>query len=135
MHPLDGSWIANIDKSRRDPNHHFQRATMKFEVDGDRVSLTYGGINAGGRQEHGTQVLQADGRERAVPQAPDVMAAARVEPRALITTAKKGDEEVGRARYEVSEDGASMTATVCGIDAQGNKFEQVILFEREVVAV
>jgi hypothetical protein len=38
---------------------------------------------------------------------------------------------VGRATYEVAEDGWTMTATVCGLDATGNSFDQVIVFDRE----
>src|SRR5215216_3170783 len=30
MHALTGSWIANIDRSHRDPNHLFHRATIRF---------------------------------------------------------------------------------------------------------
>jgi hypothetical protein len=31
MHALTGTWIANLEQSRRDPNHQFHRATMRFE--------------------------------------------------------------------------------------------------------
>ena len=31
MHALTGMWIANIAHSRRDPNHQFHRATMRFD--------------------------------------------------------------------------------------------------------
>jgi len=46
MHPLTGTWTANLAKSRRDPNHQFHLATLRLEVEGDRVSLAYGGVNA-----------------------------------------------------------------------------------------
>ena len=131
MHALTGSWIANLDKSRRDPNHQFHRATMRFDVDGDSVSLTYGGINASGRQEHGSQAFRADGQEHPVPEAPGVVATGTLEPRALRSVAAKEGAVVGRATYAVSDDGRSMTATVSGLDANGKSFEQVIVFDRE----
>ena len=42
---------------------------------------------------------------------------------------------IGRATYEVSEDGQMLTATVSGVDASGNVFDQVIVFDREEPAV
>jgi hypothetical protein len=131
QHPLTGSWIANIEASRRDPNHQFQRATMRFAVDGDAVTLTYGGINASGRTEHGAQTLRADGAEHPVPEAPGINAVTTLQPAALRTEARKDSVVVGGARYEVSPDGQVMTATVSGIDAAGRRFDQVIVFDRE----
>jgi hypothetical protein len=73
MHALTGMWIANVERSRRDPNHQFSRATMRFEVVGDLVTLTYGGINASGRLEQSGQTIHADGHPHAVPEASGIM--------------------------------------------------------------
>jgi hypothetical protein len=131
MHALSGTWIANLDQSRRDPNHQFHRATIRFEVVGAAVSLAYGGVNASGRHEQGGQMLHADGREHSLPEAPGVVAVTTLEPRVLHTVAKKDGAVVGRAAYAVSEDGQRMTATVSGLDAAGKSFDQVIVFDRE----
>ena len=104
---------------------------MTFQVDGSTVVLSYDGINMSGKQESSTQTLHADGVEYPVPQAPGVVSVCRlVGDRALETIGKRNGEVVGRGVYEVSEDGASMTATVTGVDAQGQPFEQVIVFDR-----
>jgi hypothetical protein len=131
MHALSGTWIANLDRSRRDPNHQFHRATVRFDVDGSTVSLAYGGVNASGRQEHGAQTLRADGQEHLLPEAPGVVAVSTLDARTLRTVAKKDDKEVGRAAYDVSEDGRTMTATVSGLDAAGQLFDQIIVFDRD----
>ena len=89
MHALTGMWIANIDHSRRDPNHQFHRATMRFDLVGDRVSLFYGGLNASGRQEQGGKSFHADGQEHAVPEAPGVVAISTLEPRAFIRQGRR----------------------------------------------
>ena len=39
MHPLAGTWTANIAKSRRHPNHLFQSSTMRFDVSENVVVL------------------------------------------------------------------------------------------------
>ena len=135
MHTLTGMWIANVEQSRRDPNHQFHRATMRFELFDDRVSVVYGGVNASGRQEEGAQTFHADGQERAVPEASGVVAISTLEPRALHSVAKKDGVVIGRATYEVSEDGRMLKATVSGVDASGKVFDQVIVFDREEPAV
>src|SRR5436190_381171 len=98
-HLLNGTWIANIEQSRRDPNHQFHSATMRFAVDGHRVTLAYGGINASGRQEHGSQTITADGEHHAVPEAPDVTALSTLDVRGLTQTATKNGVEAGRSDY------------------------------------
>ena len=56
MNPFLGTWVANLEKSRRHANHQFQSATLTFEVSGDMVSLTHAGVNMAGEPESGTAV-------------------------------------------------------------------------------
>jgi hypothetical protein len=127
-----GTWIANIEKSRRHANHQFQGASLSFDVTGDVVTLIHGGVNAAGKQESGTTVLRADGDDHEVsPLAPGVMVSARSrDANVLETVAKKDGKVVGDGTYEVSGDGRTLTATVAGIDGAGARFEQVIVFDR-----
>jgi hypothetical protein len=130
--PFSGTWVANIEKSRRHPNHQFQSATMKFVVVGNTVTLSHGGVNAAGQQESGTVVLQADGMEHPVPEHPEVTVVTRwVGPRVLQTIGKSAGAQVGEQSYEVSADGKTLTAKVSGIDASGARFDQVIVFDRK----
>jgi len=131
MHPLAGTWTANLAKSQRHANHQFRSATMSFEIAGQAVSLTYSGVNASGNREASTQTLQADGTARAVPQAPGIVAMTTLGARRLEMLGKKDQTVIGRSTYEVSEDGRTMTATVSGVDAGGKPFDQVIVFDRE----
>lgn len=130
--PFSGTWVANIEKSKRDPNHRFQNATMQFSVVGDTVTLTHGGVNAGGQQESGKVVLHADGKEHPVPEVPGVSVVTRwIGPRVLHTIGKSRGAQVGEQTYEVSSDGKTLTAKVSGTDASGTRFEQVIVFDRK----
>ena len=130
MHKLSGSWTANLAKSRRHENHQFYGASMRFEVAGAKVLLTFGGVNASGKTEEGTRTICADGQGYPEPAAPGIVTTATVDDRALEVIATKDGADVGRGRYEVSEDGAEMTATKSGIDASGRAIEQVIVFDR-----
>ena len=127
-----GTWVANLEKSRRHANHQFQSATLTFEVSGDAVSLTHAGVNMAGKTESGTTVLQADGQEHPVsPQAPGVIAVTEwVGTHMLAMEARNDERVVGSATYSVSDDGKMLTATVAGIDAAGKSFDQVIIFDR-----
>ena len=130
MHPLHGTWIANLSKSTRHANHQFQNATMRFDVGTGTVVLSYEGVNASGKHESSTQTIHADGQERPVPGAPGIVAISTLEPRRLETLAMRDDVTLGRGTYEVDEEGRTLTATVSGIDASGKPFDQVIVFDR-----
>jgi hypothetical protein len=76
-------------------------------------------------------VLTADGRDHPLPQAPGIVVTTRWHgANRLDTSASKDGAVVGAGSYEVSSDGATLTATVCGVDAAGAQFEQVIVFDR-----
>lgn len=126
-----GTWTANIEKSRRHVNHQFQSATLTFEMTGESISMTHAGVNMAGKHESGTPVLQPDGREHPIPQAPGVLVVTRwAGTHELETEGLKDGRSVGKATYTVSEDGQTLTATVAGTDGAGAQFEQVIVFDR-----
>jgi hypothetical protein len=130
--PFVGNWAANLSKSKQHPNHQFKSATLQFVVNGDTVMLTQGGVNASGQEESGTITLQADGKERPIPQAPGVVSVVRwIGSNVLETVGKKDGQVVGRGTYEVSADGKTLTATVSGTDGSGAAFNQVIVFDRK----
>lgn len=130
MHPLHGTWIANLSKSTRHENHQFHNATMRFDVGADAVVLSYEGVNHSGNHESSTQTIHADGQEHPVPGAPGIVAISTLEARRLESSAKRDGVALGRGTYEVDEDGCTLTATVSGIDAAGKPFDQVIVFDR-----
>lgn len=130
MHPLVGTWIANIEKSRRHENHKFASSTMRFDLAPGVVKFTYEGVNASGKLEKGEQTLTVDGQPHDHPQAPGIAVTSSLGPRGMVSAATKDGVVLGRGAYDVSEDGLTMTATVNGIDGAGKAFEQVIVFDR-----
>lgn len=104
--PFIGKWTANIAKSSRHANHQFQSATMTFEMTGESVSMTHAGVNMAGKHESGTSVLQPDGQEHPIPQAPGVVVVTRwVGTHVLETEGLKDGQSVGKGTSAVSEDG------------------------------
>ena len=130
MHSLAGTWTANLAKSQRHDNHQFQRATMHFEVDGHTVSLRFEGVNADGHREEGVRRFDADGTPCPDAAAPGVLSTTTLGDRRLDVIATKDNALLGRASYEVSEDGTTLTATTAGVDASGRAFDQVVVFDR-----
>jgi hypothetical protein len=130
MHPLNGTWRANIDKSTRHANHQFASASMSFTIENNDVRFSYEGINASGKSEKSEQVLVADGEPRPHPLAPAIVVTNSLAPRGFHTSATKDGVAMGQGAYEVAADGATMTATVRGIDGAGQPFEQIIVFDR-----
>jgi hypothetical protein len=132
MNPFLGTWVANIEKSRRHVNHQFQSATLTFAVNGNVVSLKHAGTNMAGKAESGTTMLTADGQEHPVStQAPGVVAVTKwIGANVLVTEARKDGRVIGSATYAVSDEGKTLTATVAGIDAAGSLFDQIIVFDR-----
>jgi hypothetical protein len=132
MNLLAGTWIANLDKSRRHANHQFRSATLTIGIDGQVVSLRHAGVNMAGKEESGATELRADGQEHPIsPQAPNLVVSTWwATSHVLETETRKDGQVVGRGTYAVSEDGSSLSATVAGTDAAGAPFEQVIVFDR-----
>lgn len=130
--PFSGTWVANIAKSKGHPNHLFHSATMRFVVVGNTVTITHEGVNAGGQQESGTTVVEADGNEHPLPEQSGMAVLAKwMGPMRLEILGKSAGSIVGEASYEVAADGMTLVAEVSGTDASGAHFEQVIVFDRE----
>lgn len=120
--PFVAKWTANLSKSRRHPGNQFQSATLKFAVDGDKVTITDIVVDASGREERGQHTILVDGNEHASEERGGYALIARWRnSHVLETMAKKDSQIVGWGTYEVSND--CQTLTISGD-------EQVIVLDR-----
>lgn len=123
--PFVAHWTANLSKSKRHPRNMFQSSTLQFSVGTGAVTITNSGLNAAGQEEKGVNTFQTDGKEHPFDRNPNVLIMARwVNPLVLETIAKKDGQVIGRATYEVSSDGQTLTAKIV------YDYEQVIVFDR-----
>ena len=103
--PLAGCWEANLEQSKRHPANEFRRATIVFEIDGDRVRVTDVIIDESGRQERHINTIKADGHEYAAESGHGYSLVAKWrDPYTLETVGKKDGQVVGSATYQVSND-------------------------------
>jgi hypothetical protein len=100
-HPFTGVWRANVAESTRHPENLFQSVTLQFGVNGDAVTITDVVIDAAGREERTTNVLQADGKPCPHPYG-YVVTARWLGTRVLEAVVTKNGQPEGRVAYEVS---------------------------------
>ena len=121
--PFAGTWVVNLPKSMKHPDNAFQRATMHFDVDGNRITITDVVIDAAGDEVRTTNTIHADGVE--YPQAYGyAMTSKWRDPRAIDWEATKNGQLEGRGSYEVSPDGKTLTLTAA---------DRVFVFDRRVM--
>ena len=106
-HPFEGTWNADVTKSRRHPANLFQRATLRVVVKGDGVTITHDAISESGRKEQGTHALQADGVERSFEHG-YTLVAKWLGPRVLQVIATQEGRPAGGGTYEVAPDGKTL---------------------------
>jgi hypothetical protein len=110
--PFAGTWTANLPKSKRHPERPFQAATMRFDVDGDTLTITDVVVEASGDEVRSAMIIHADGVERASEYGNGcLLTVSRHGSHSIETVATKDGQLVGRGTYEVSADGNTLTVT------------------------
>ncbi len=130
--PFVGTWALNAGKSTFPPAHSPTQATMRFERDETGYRMFAEGAHSDGHQVvERPQRFITDGDEYPVPGAPGVTSAATSpDPNTIDVVARKDGQIVGEARYAVSADGTTLTATVRGTDGQQRPFQTVVVCDR-----
>ena len=129
---LTGTWIANIEKSKRHPNHLFKSAKLSFSIADNVLTMTYSGVNMSGAEENGSTVFHPDGKEHPLAALQGAVEVSRwVNAQKLQTVVTQNGKVIGESTFEVSADGKTLTATLKGADASGANFEQIIVCDRE----
>ncbi|MBV9265542.1 MAG: hypothetical protein JO061_05175 [Acidobacteriaceae bacterium] len=129
---FSGTWKMNARKSKFDPNHQPSEATMRFEREAEGYLMRAEGTSDGKHIEEQPQRFMLDGEEYPVPGAPGVTTVStRPDANTIQVSARNGDSVLGEGSYVVSADGATLTATVRGIDAQQRPFQTTVVWDRE----
>jgi hypothetical protein len=127
-----GTWKLNEAKSQMSAGVP-KNSTVKYEAAGDSIKVTVDGVGADGQPSHNEWTGKFDGKDYPVTGDPtsDTRAYTKVDDNTLDLTAKKGGKVTTTGRIVVAPDGKSRTITVSGTDAQGNKFSNNAVYDKQ----
>ena len=131
-----GTWKLNVGKSRIRSGPVSRSETLTIERAGDGVRVTIDGVTSRGAAFRINYTANFDSRRYphldTSPQPPGLtVAVKRVDDRVLERTTYLADRTLTTVRWVVSEDGAVMTATEIGVNAQRLMLNKVSVYERQ----
>jgi hypothetical protein len=131
--PAIGTWKLNVAKSKYSPGPAPKSATITYEVSGDGVKRTGETVTADGQTTSFSYTAQYDGKEYPVTGNPnaDTIVLKRINDYTSESTLKKGGKFSATARRVVSKDGKTLTLTLKGTNAQGQKVNNVLVYEKQ----
>jgi hypothetical protein len=106
--PFVGIWQADVARSQRHAANQFQRATLRFEVDGDAVIIVHDAVDESGQAQSGTNTVHVDDVERVFEHGYSLRARWVGRGAFEVTSLQRGESVGGaasHATYAVSEDG------------------------------
>ena len=132
--PLEGTWRANIAKSKYDPGPPPKVAgTIKWERVPGGWRFTTDGVDAKGQKTHTETLEKDDGSEAPVQGAtnPTTRAFKRIDDRTYEDRDTVNGKLTLTRRLVVAPDGKTLTVTTTGTNAQGQKVNNVGVYEKQ----
>jgi hypothetical protein len=132
--PFVGTWGLNVAKSKYSPGPVPKSVTATYEVAGQGYKISVKNEPASGPVQQYSYTTNLDGKDAPVtgnnPNA-DMVAAKRIDAHTLEIVNKKGGKVTTTQRNVVAADGKTRTVTTTGTDAQGQKVNNVTVFEKQ----
>jgi hypothetical protein len=129
-----GTWRLNVAKSKYSPGPPAKGTTVTYEAAGPGYKVSVRTEPASGPVQEWSYTTTLDGKDSAVtgnnPNA-DTIAAKRIDANTLENVSKMGGKVTVTSRVVVSADGKTRTSTQTGMDAKGQKVNNVLVFERQ----
>ena len=132
--PFIGTWKLNLAKSKYSPGPALKSETVMLEPYGKSgQKLIADGVNAQGAPTHMDWSAEFDGKDYPVKgsQISDTLSLKRIGPNIEEATFKKGGKATVTLRAVVSKDGKTTTTTSTGTDAQGQRVDNVAVYDRQ----
>jgi histidinol dehydrogenase len=132
--PFAGTWTLNVAKSKYDPGPAPKSGSVTFSSKGDSVKAVIDGVTGTGEKAHWEYTAAFDGKDHPMTGNPDgdTIALKRASATSVETTVKlKGKTTVTNVRT-LSADGKTLTVTTRGTNAQGQKVNNVQVFEKKM---
>jgi hypothetical protein len=130
--PQMGTWKLNEAKSKLDPNGP-KNNTVVYSAAGEKVKITVDGVDSKGKAIHSEWTGVFDGKDHPVTgnAAEATRAYTKVDDRTLDFISKKDGKVIVSGKVVVAADGKSRTVTSGGTGADGNKFENTAVYDKQ----
>ncbi len=128
-----GTWKLNLAKSTFSPGPAPKSQSRTYVESAQGMSVTVKTTAADGKESTTTIVFKDDGKSYPVSGNPDfdAVSAKRVDALTLNSTQTKAGATVGSAVRSVSKDGKTLTFSQKGTHANGEKFEDVSVYDKQ----
>ncbi len=132
--PQVGVWRLNVAKSKYSPGPAPKSATTRIEAAGAGTKVIVDQALADGTMRHWEFTANYDGKDNPVtgnnPDA-DMVARTRTNATTVQTISKKGGKVTITQTSAVSSDGKTRTVTTKGVNASGQKVNNVAVYEKQ----
>jgi hypothetical protein len=130
--PNMGTWKLNEAKSKFTPGTQ-KNNTVTYEMSGDKMKVTADGVDGKGSPVHSEWTGMFDGKDHPVTGNPneDTRSYRKASDGTLEFTSKKDGKILVSGRVVVAPDGKSRTVTTTGTDANGKKFKNKGVFDKQ----
>jgi hypothetical protein len=132
--PQIGTWKLNVAKSTFSPGPPPKSGTTKIEAAGAGAKLIVDQTMADGTARHWEFTANYDGKDVPItgnnPDA-DTVARTRINANTVETISKKAGKVVATQQSTVSADGKTRTVTTKGVNAAGQKIDNVAVYEKQ----
>lgn len=132
--PLEGTWRANIAKSKYDPGPPPKvPGTLKWERVPGGWRFTTDGVDAKGQKTHTETLEKDDGSLAPVKGAsnPTMRGLKRIDDRTYEDRDAVNGKPTLTRRLVISPDGKTLTVTMTGTNLQGQKVNNVVVYEKQ----
>ncbi|MFB3060511.1 MAG: hypothetical protein ACE10C_03985 [Candidatus Binatia bacterium] len=111
--PIMGTWKVNTAKTKLRPGQSAEALTRTHEPIPDGIQITRPLVDADGKPTRGTWTLKFDGKDYPVhgDSNLDTLSLKRLDLYTMEAVAKKGGKITNRMRWDVSQDGKTLTWT------------------------
>ncbi len=137
---LPGTWKLKVAKSKYSPGPAPKSNTVKFEAIVGGIKLVADGVDAQGKKTHNEYTAKFDAKDNPTkpmldgkpnPNAADSVAHKKIDDYNYEVTTKLKGKPLTVARHVISKDGKTRTVTTTGMNAQGQKVNDMTVFEKQ----
>ena len=127
-----GTWKMNVGQSKFSPGPAPKSSTVTFKAVGEGVSAVIDGVGPDGAKVHWEYTANFDGKPYPVKGNPDgdMVVTKRVSPTTIESAYTLKGKPTLVVRRTLSPDGKTLTITQTGTDGQGQKTNNVLVFDQ-----